>query len=52
MPLIAGAVAHFECQVKTRHYEGDHVIVVGEVLNCTHREEPALVYKARKYSAI
>lgn len=52
MPLISGALAHFECQVRNRHYEGDHVIVVGEVLNCTHSEGPALVYKARNYGAI
>ena len=52
MPLISGALAHFECQVRNRHYEGDHVIVVGEVLHCAHREGPALVYKARRYGAI
>jgi flavin reductase (DIM6/NTAB) family NADH-FMN oxidoreductase RutF len=52
VPLIEGALAHFECRVRTRHYEGDHVIVVGEVMNCTHREGPALVYKARRYGAI
>lgn len=49
VPLIAGALAHFECKVKSRHLEGDHVVIVGEVVNCAFSEGPALVYKARRY---
>lgn len=33
-PLLAGAVATFECLNRSRHAEGDHVIFVGEVLHC------------------
>ena len=31
-PLIPDALAHFECKIKSRHDEGDHFIMVGEVL--------------------
>jgi flavin reductase (DIM6/NTAB) family NADH-FMN oxidoreductase RutF len=33
VPLIARAVAHFECEVRQRHGAGDHTIVVGGVLS-------------------
>ena len=32
-PLLAGAIATFECKVQARHDGGDHVIYVGEVLH-------------------
>ncbi len=35
-PLLAGAVASFECFNRSRYEEGDHVIFVGEVERCTH----------------
>jgi flavin reductase (DIM6/NTAB) family NADH-FMN oxidoreductase RutF len=48
-PLIANALAHFECRVKSRYDEGDHIIMVGEVLRCNARDGQALVYRARQY---
>ena len=36
-PLLAGAVATFECFNRSRYVEGDHVIFVGEVERCAHR---------------
>jgi flavin reductase (DIM6/NTAB) family NADH-FMN oxidoreductase RutF len=33
-PLLAGAVATFECFNRSRYQEGDHVIFVGEVERC------------------
>src|SRR5581483_8275696 len=30
-PLVAGALAHIECQLETAHAAGDHWIVVGRV---------------------
>lgn len=48
-PLIPNALAHFECRVKSRYDEGDHYIMVGEVLKCDFREGEALVYRSRKY---
>lgn len=48
-PLIPNALAHFECRVKSRYDEGDHIIMVGEVLRCDAHEGQALVYRARQY---
>lgn len=36
-PLIAGAVATFECKHRSQHDEGDHLIFVGEVTHCSRR---------------
>ena len=36
VPVLAGAVAVFECANRSRYEEGDHVIFVGEVERCTH----------------
>jgi flavin reductase (DIM6/NTAB) family NADH-FMN oxidoreductase RutF len=33
-PLLDGCAAVFECRNKSRYPEGDHVIFVGEVLQC------------------
>ena len=52
VPLIEGALAHFECKVKSRYHEGDHVVLVGEVVRCTFCEGPALVYKAQQYLVV
>lgn len=51
-PLLAGAVAHFECFNRSRHDEGDHVIFVGEVEHCSHRAgvAPLLYHGGRFYT--
>ena len=50
LPLIDGAVAAFTCFNRSRYAEGDHVIFVGEVERCTHREAAApLVYHASQF---
>ena len=38
-PLLVGAVATFECFNRSRHEEGDHIIFVGEVERCSHRDQ-------------
>ncbi|MFN4328741.1 MAG: flavin reductase family protein [Limnobacter sp.] len=48
-PLIPDALAHFECRIKSRYEEGDHTIMIGEVIKCDFREGEALVYRSRKY---
>ncbi|MEW6703578.1 MAG: flavin reductase family protein [Pseudomonadota bacterium] len=49
-PLIEGAAAVFECESRSRHEEGDHVIFVGRVLRCVHRPGVApLVYHQGRY---
>ena len=51
-PLLAGAAAHFECFNRSRYEEGDHVIFVGEVEQCGHREgaSPLLFHGGRFYT--
>ena len=50
-PLLHGAAATFECFNRSRYEEGDHVIFVGEVERCTHREGavPLLFHGGRFY---
>lgn len=35
-PILRGAVAWFECSNRSRYPEGDHVIFVGEVVQCAY----------------
>jgi flavin reductase (DIM6/NTAB) family NADH-FMN oxidoreductase RutF len=53
-PLIAGAVATFECFNRSRYEEGDHVIFVGEVERCTWRPggAPLLFHGGRVYTEL
>ena len=49
-PLLTGAAATFECFNRSRHEEGDHVIFVGEVERCQHREGASpLLYHGGKF---
>ena len=49
-PLLAGAAASFECFNRSRYEEGDHVIFVGEVERCSHREGAApLLFHGGKF---
>ena len=49
-PLLVGAAATFECFNRSRYEEGDHVIFVGEVERCSHREGASpLLYHGGKF---
>lgn len=49
-PLLAGAAATFECFNRSRYEEGDHVIFVGEVEQCAHRDGASpLLYHGGKF---
>ncbi len=51
-PLLAGAVATFECFNRSRYEEGDHVIFVGEVECCSHRADASpLLFHGGKFYA-
>ena len=54
VPLLAGAAARFECFNRSRYEEGDHVIFVGEVERCEHREgaKPLLFHGGRYYTEL
>lgn len=51
-PLLNGAAATFECFNRSRYEEGDHVIFVGEVEHCSHREgaSPLLFHGGKFYT--
>jgi len=53
-PLIDGCAASFECFNRIRYEQGDHVIFVGEVEHCTHRDgaSPLLFHGGRFYSEL
>jgi flavin reductase (DIM6/NTAB) family NADH-FMN oxidoreductase RutF len=38
-PVLVGATASFECQLRQAHQGGDHLIVLGEVVALVHRPE-------------
>jgi flavin reductase (DIM6/NTAB) family NADH-FMN oxidoreductase RutF len=49
-PVIAGAIATFECFNRSRYYEGDHVIFVGEVERCSYQSGASpLLYHGGKF---
>ena len=53
-PLLHGAAATFECFNRSRYEEGDHVIFVGEVERCMHRDGamPLLFHGGRYYTEL
>ena len=53
-PLIAGSAATFECFIRSRYDEGDHVIFVGEVERCTWRPgaAPLLFHGGRFFTEL
>jgi len=48
--LAAPGVAWFACYNRSRHVEGDHVILVGEVEHCSYSKAPPLVYHAGDFA--
>ena len=53
-PLLDGAAAVLECRNRSRHEEGDHVILVGEVEQCRYRGEaaPLIFHGGRFHTAL
>lgn len=53
-PILPGCIANLECQTETIHEGGDHVIVVGRILDMTLQDgdcRPLVYYKGR-YNAL
>jgi flavin reductase (DIM6/NTAB) family NADH-FMN oxidoreductase RutF len=44
VPLLDGAVAHFECRIVDRYYGGDHEIYLGHVERYWYEHKPSLVF--------
>jgi flavin reductase (DIM6/NTAB) family NADH-FMN oxidoreductase RutF len=52
-PLLAGAIAHIDCEVEALHPGGDHVIVVGRVVHLgLERDGAPLVYHLSRYTTV
>lgn len=49
-PILHGAVAWFECANRSRYPEGDHVIFVGEVVQCAFSERAPLLFHAGQFA--
>jgi flavin reductase (DIM6/NTAB) family NADH-FMN oxidoreductase RutF len=43
-PVLAGAIAHFDCDVSHEHQIGSHSILIGRVLSCGARPGSPLGY--------
>jgi flavin reductase (DIM6/NTAB) family NADH-FMN oxidoreductase RutF len=52
LPLVPGALAHLECEVKSATDAGDHVIYVGLVLHAEVRPGRPLVYHRGCYRRV
>lgn len=51
--LVEGALAHLECRVDSRHDAGDHMIVIGEVIEGTVAAgPPPLIYFRGGYAEL
>ncbi len=52
VPLLPGCAAVFECTSRSQYPEGDHVILVGEVLACHHdaSRSPLLFHGGKFYT--
>ena len=49
LPLIEGATAHAECHIGDRILEGDHTILIGEVLQADSNEREPLLHFNRQF---
>ena len=52
VPLIANAAAYLECRNESRHYSGDHAIIIGHVLRYVYRDVAPLVFWRGHYTGL
>jgi flavin reductase (DIM6/NTAB) family NADH-FMN oxidoreductase RutF len=52
VPILPGCAAVFECTNRSQYHEGDHVILVGEVMACQHdaTRSPLLFHGGKFYT--
>lgn len=48
-PLLAGCLAHFECDTHEVVEAGDHLILIGRIRQVTHRDGVPLVFHGGQY---
>lgn len=52
VPELPHCLARFDCEIAARHEAGDHLILVGHVLEVQMRDGPPLIYSRGSYSAL
>ena len=52
VPLLDGCSARFECRMRHQYEGGDHVIVVGEVINFDNFNRPPLAFHGGTYGLL
>jgi 3-hydroxy-9,10-secoandrosta-1,3,5(10)-triene-9,17-dione monooxygenase reductase component len=52
VPLLDGCSARFECRMRHQYEGGDHVIVVGEVINFDNFNRPPLAFHGGNYGLL
>jgi flavin reductase (DIM6/NTAB) family NADH-FMN oxidoreductase RutF len=52
IPLIPGAAAHIQCRNESRHYSGDHVILIGQVVRYEYWDVEPLVFSRGRYRSL
>jgi 3-hydroxy-9,10-secoandrosta-1,3,5(10)-triene-9,17-dione monooxygenase reductase component len=50
VPLLDGCAARFQCRMAFQYEGGDHLILVGEVLEFDHYDREPLVFKGGRYA--
>jgi flavin reductase (DIM6/NTAB) family NADH-FMN oxidoreductase RutF len=48
-PAVRGALATLVCGLHAAHEAGDHIVLIGRVLECASRQGEPLVYQRRGY---
>jgi flavin reductase (DIM6/NTAB) family NADH-FMN oxidoreductase RutF len=48
-PLLAGVVSNFDCKLVATHDHGDHIVLVGEVVELRTFDRPPLLYFSGAY---
>jgi flavin reductase (DIM6/NTAB) family NADH-FMN oxidoreductase RutF len=49
LPVVPGALAHIECEVRAAHPAGDHILYVGEIVALAVRPGRPLLYNRGGY---
>ena len=52
IPVLDGVLARFDCRLSAVHDGGDHVILVGEILEVSHREGAPLLFAGGRYARL
>jgi flavin reductase (DIM6/NTAB) family NADH-FMN oxidoreductase RutF len=52
LPILNNSLAWFECRNKSQYPEGDHIIFVGEVVQCGFAEGSPLIYHQGQFTGI